>query len=187
MLGSITVKIRTLLVAAALSSWSPDVLAGDWPGYRGPNRDGRSSETGLLERWPESGPVVRWRIPLGTGYSGIAVAGGRVVTLFGAGGDELAASFDAESGEEVWRFRLGANFRNNQGHGPRSTPTIDGDLVYVLGARSKLYALETATGSVRWGLDLVKDLGSRVPEWGTSTSPLIDGGHLIADVAGNSA
>ncbi len=176
-------KIPVLWIAA-LVTLAEQTLAADWPQYRGPNRDGRSSETGLSSAWPPAGPPVLWRAPVGSGYSGMAVAGGRVVTLFGDRGDELAAAFDARTGEELWRFRLGGNFRSNQGDGPRSTPTIDGDLVYVLGARAKLYALDIATGTMRWGRDLEKELGAKVPQWGSSTSPLVEGDHLVVDVAG---
>lgn len=158
--------------------------ASDWPQYRGPNRDGRSSETGLLDSWPETGPEVLWRVALGSGYSSLAVVGDRVFTMFGTEGDEYAAAFGTASGKQLWRFKMGPNFRNREGSGPRATPTVDGDLVYVLGARAKLYALDTATGEKRWGMDLTQELGSRVPEWGTSTSPLVDGQHLIVDVSG---
>lgn len=160
------------------------VLASDWPQYRGPNRDGRSSETDLLKSWPDSGPEVLWRSTLGSGYSGMAVVDDRVFTMFGDQGDEYAAAFDAATGEELWRFKMGSNLRNDQGNGPRATPTVDGDLVFVMGARSKLYALEVATGELRWGMNLEKELGAKVPEWGTATSPLIEGQYLIVDVAG---
>ena len=160
------------------------VLASDWPQYRGPNRDGRSSETDLLKSWPDSGPEVLWRSTLGSGYSGMAVVDDRVFTMFGDQGDEYAAAFDAATGEELWRFKMGRNLRNDQGNGPRATPTVDGDLVFVMGARSKLYALEVATGELRWGMNLEKELGAKVPEWGTATSPLIEGQYLIVDVAG---
>jgi len=158
--------------------------ASDWPQYRGPNRDGRSSETGLLKSWPEAGPEVLWRVPLGSGYSGMAIVDGRVFTMFGLQGREYAAAFDVTNGQQIWRFEMGGNFRNAQGDGPRATPTVDGGLVFVLGARSKLYALDVASGEERWGIDLAKDLGAMVPEWGTSTSPLVEGPYLIVDVAG---
>ena len=158
--------------------------AADWPQYRGPNRDGRSTETGLLKSWPEAGPVVLWRVPLGSGYSGISVVGDRLFTMFGAEGQEYAAAFDTKTGNELWRFEMGRNFRNPQGDGPRSSPTVEGGLVYVLGARAKLYALDAATGEKRWGMDLPEELGAVIPEWGISTSPLIEGQHLIVDVGG---
>ena len=180
-------KKISLLGTALLGAWNLVAAAGwagDWPQYRGPNRDGRSSETGLLKSWTESAPEELWRVPLGSGYSGIAIVGDQVFTMFGAEGSEYAASFDAGSGKELWRFRMGNNFRNQQGNGPRATPVVDGGLVFVLGARSKLYALDVSTGQKRWGMDLAKELGARIPEWGTSTSPLVEGQHLIVDVAG---
>lgn len=158
--------------------------AADWPQYRGLNRDGRSLETGLLKSWPEEGPQELWRVPLGDGYSGIAVVDGRVFTMFGHRGRELAAAFDAATGVELWRFDMGNNLRNRQGGGPRATPTVDEDRVYALGARGKLFCLDAASGQRRWGRDLVEDLGARIPQWGASSSPLIEDQHLIVDVAG---
>jgi outer membrane protein assembly factor BamB len=114
----------------------------------------------------------------------MAVTEGRVFTMFGDEGEEIAGAFDAASGKELWRWKMGVNFRNREGNGPRSTPTIDGETVFVLGARSKLYALDTATGESRWGVDLVDELGATVPQWGTSSSPIVEGENLIVDVGG---
>ena len=171
-----------LIVLWGLGAWLAS--AADWPQYRGLNRDGRSSETGLADRWPESGPEVLWRANLGSGYSGMAIVDDRVYTMFGDQEDEIAAAFDAATGAEVWRFRMDENLRSSQGDGPRATPTVADGMVFVLGARSKLFALDAATGERRWGMDLERELGARVPEWGTSTSPLVDGGYVIVDVAG---
>lgn len=176
--------LRPFLSVFAGVALATSTAASDWPQHRGPNRDGRSSETGLSRSWPESGPEVLWRVPLGDGYSGLAVVDNRVLTMFGAAGREYAGAFDAASGRELWRFEMGGNLRNREGGGPRATPTVAGDLVFVIGARSKLYALEVSTGKKRWGRDLAKELGSRVPEWGTSTSPLVEGPWLVVDVAG---
>jgi outer membrane protein assembly factor BamB len=104
--------------------------------------------------------------------------------MFGLEGREYAAAFDVANGQQIWRFEMGGNFRNAQGDGPRATPIVAGGLVYALGARSKLYALDVASGEERWGIDLAKDLGAKVPEWGTSASPLVEGPYLIVDVAG---
>ncbi len=175
---------RIFITTVLFVSMAAIVSAADWPQYRGPNRDGRSSEVGLLTSWPESGPEVLWRTALGSGYSGLAVADGRVFTMFGAGGREYAAAFDRGTGRELWRFEMDGELRNNQGNGPRATPTVDGDVVYVLGARSMLFALDVKTGEERWGRDLEKEFGAKVPEWGTSTSPLVEGQHLIVDAAG---
>ena len=94
-----------------------------------------------------------WRAKLGTGYSGMSVAAGRLFTLFGSGRDELAIALDAATGKELWRTRMGPDRSDDMGGGPRATPTVDGNLVYALGAEGKLVALEAATGKVRWRVD----------------------------------
>ena len=171
-------------VLVLLTTLASSLEGADWPQYRGPNRDGRSSETGLSRSWPDSGPSQLWRVPLGSGYSGMAVVDGRIFTMFGEGGKEYAAAFDSTDGRQLWRFEMDREMRNNQGNGPRATPTVDGEMVFVLGARSKLFALDAGSGEARWGVDLVEEFGAKVPEWGTSTSPLVEGEQLIVDVAG---
>ena len=172
------------LALAAVALIGGPLSAGDWPQYRGPNQDGHSDETGLVSSWPASGPIELWRYPLGSGYSGISVAGGRVFTMFGAGGDELVVCLDAATGKELWRFRTDTNRPDPFGDGPRSTPTVDGELVYALGAKAKLYALGIETGEVAWSHDLVAEFGAKIPEWGVSTSPLVEGDLLLIDVGG---
>lgn len=175
----IIVAFSAVLTAGALAA-----AAADWPQYRGPARDGHSAERGVARPWPEAGPKELWRVPLGEGYSGIAVADGRAYTLFAHGREEFALCLDAATGKEVWRFRTGDNRRDGQGSGPRSTPTVAGGRVYVLGAGAQLHALDAATGARRWGHDLVREFGARVPQWGVSTSPLIEGGLVLLDVGG---
>ncbi|MCZ6507499.1 MAG: PQQ-like beta-propeller repeat protein [Acidobacteria bacterium] len=175
-LKTIAALCTSLLVAGFASS--------DWPRYRGPTGDARSPETGLLTEWPADGPPEVWRAELGDGYSCMAVSGGRLYTLFGSGRDEIAVCLDAASGREIWRVRIDSNRGDDQGDGPRSTPTVDGDHVYVLGASAKLYALDAATGATRWRVDLPEQLGARVPRWGVSTSPLVEDDLLVVDVGG---
>jgi outer membrane protein assembly factor BamB len=171
-----------LIIAAGLLASA--AAAGDWPRYRGPAADGRSAETGLLATWPPAGPPELWRVPLGGGYSGISVVGDRLFTLFAVGKDEFAAAFDAASGRETWRVRIDRNRPDDQGDGPRATPTVDGDTVYTLSSSGKLHALEAASGKVRWTLDLVKEFDARVPRWGVATSPLVEADLLVVDVGG---
>ncbi len=158
--------------------------AEDWPQYRGPDQTGRSAESGLIDSWPAAGPPVLWRAALGDGYSGMSIADGRLFTMFGAGNDEYVIAFDAATGGELWRVRTDVNRRDSQGSGPRSTPTVDGDLVYVLGAGGKLDALRVADGTRAWRSDLVETFGAKVPRWGISTSPLTLGDLLLVDVGG---
>jgi outer membrane protein assembly factor BamB len=164
---------------------------GAWPQWRGPNRDGVSAETGLLTHWPQDGPSVLWRAPAGLGYSGLAVAGGRVYTLLqtkeGEQGKEAVICWDAASpgeGRVLWRFAYDCAFDNEQGAGPRSTPTVDGDHVYAVGATGVLTCLKANTdnkdGARVWQHDLVKEFGARIPRWGLSFSPLVDGDLVYA-------
>lgn len=159
---------------------------GDWPQWRGPNRDGISEETGLLKTWPANGPKVLWRAGSGEGYSGLSVAQGRLFTILGQSGNEIAIALDAKTGREIWRTAIDRIFHNDQGSGPRSTPTVDGELVYVLSARGKLAALNTKDGKKIWERNLVSEYGGRVPTWGVSVSPLVEGNMLLVDVGGNS-
>ncbi len=174
----LAVFVPALLLAAATAG-------ADWPRYRGPKGDGISKETGLLKAWPAAGPKVLWRARLGSGYSGMAVAGGRLFTMFGTGGSEYAVAFDAASGKELWRTRLDRDRPDDMGGGPRATPAVDGGLVYVMGAEAKLAALEAASGKVRWQVDLKSQHGARIPDWGASSSPVIEGDVLLVTGGGS--
>ncbi|MCI0692355.1 PQQ-like beta-propeller repeat protein [candidate division KSB1 bacterium] len=158
----------------------------DWPQWRGPNRDGISKETGLLKSWPEGGPKVLWRVPSGEGYAGIVIAKGRGYTMYGQSGSEFVICFDPASGKELWRFKSDALFGNDQGNGPRSTPTVDGDLVFTLSGNGKLHALKSIDGKAAWSHDLRAEYGGKIPTWGISTTPLVEGNLLIVDVGGKS-
>jgi outer membrane protein assembly factor BamB len=158
--------------------------AADWAQFRGPARDGVSGETGLAASWPEGGPRQVFRVPLGGGYSGISVAGGRLFTLFSRGEDEFAACLDAADGREIWRVRIDATWKDDIGPGPRSTPTVEGPTAFALSGRGKLFALAAADGRLQWQHDLVAEYGAAPPRWGVSTSPLIEGRLLLVDVGG---
>jgi outer membrane protein assembly factor BamB len=168
----------TVLLAASLAT------AGDWPQFRGPQRDGVSRETGLLSEWPADGPPELWTVELGGGYSGMAVADGRLFTMFSDGGDEFVVALDVASGKELWRVRAGDKFKDMFGDGPRSTPTVDGERVYAMGAKGKLLALAAADGKELWSHDLVAKYGAESPRWGFSASPIVDGASLLLDVGG---
>jgi len=156
----------------------------DWPQWRGPNRDGISRETGLLKNWPKDGPKVLWRVPSGEGYAGIVIAKDRGYTMFGQGENEFMICFDPANGKELWRYKLGGIFNNDQGSGPRSTPLVDGDLVFGLSGNGKLHAANAQNGKAVWSHDLRAEYGGRMPEWGISTTPLVENNLLIVDVGG---
>ena len=170
-----------LLLAATVP-----LFAADWPQFRGPERTNVSKEMGLLATWPKDGPKLLWTFEnAGIGFAGPAVVGDRLYTLGSRGGSEYVMAIDTKTGKELWATRHGPHFTNAWGDGPRSTPTVDGDVLYALGAHGDLTCLDTATGKQRWRLSLVKDLGGTVPTWGYSESPLVDGDQLIVTPGGN--
>lgn len=179
-------------VAAALLMTNLQSSGEDWPQWRGPNRDDISAEKGLLKTWPTGGPKLAWKADLGgVGYGTPAVVGNRVYIL-GAkddvdGNGEFALALDASTGKQVWKTDFPptpGKYSTNWGSGPRSTPTVDGNVVYVLGARGDLLALDAAKGTKIWGVNLVKDFGGGVPNWGYSESVLIDGDKLLCTPGG---
>jgi len=159
--------------------------ASDWPQWLGPNRNGISAEIGLPKSWPATGPRILWRIPLGEGYSGVSISQGRVYTLFSQSDDEFVVCLDAASGKELWRTRSDSTFKDTNGNGPRSTPTVHNEVVYALGARGKLYALQTASGKKLWSHDFKKEFKTTGPsDEGFSTSPLIEDNLLLVEAGG---
>ena len=177
-----------LLLCAAAS-----LLQGeDWPEWRGAGREGIWNENGILDRFPAGGLNVRWRVPIGGGFSGPAVSGGRVFVLDfqpkqATRGIERALALDEKSGKLLWTRQWEADYIGLQGSyaiGPRATPTVDGDRVYVLGAKGALLCLDVRTGEVIWKTDFVADYKTHVPTWGIAAAPVVDGNRLIALVGG---
>jgi len=162
--------------------------AADWPQWRGPERDGISQESGLLQKWPEGGPPLAWKATgLGEGFASVAVAGGRVITQGQAGGGQAVITFDEPTGRQLWKAPNGDAYLNRRGGGPRGTPTIDGDTAYVLGSNGSLIALEAATGTQLWRTNVLQRFNARNINWGLSESPLIDGRQLIVNAGGGGA
>ena len=165
-------------------------LAEDWPEWRGRGRAGLWNEAGVLSSFPEKGLTVAWRAPLRGGFAGPAVADGRVfVTDFqasaGMKGTERALALDERSGQVLWTREWDADYGGlSYATGPRATPTVDGDRVYVVGARGVLLCLEVRTGRVIWRKDYVKDYGAQIATWGITSAPLVDGDRLIVIVGG---
>lgn len=174
-----------LILALGLLLAAGAALAADWPQFRGPNRDGVSRETGLLKSWPAGGPKVLWKGKVGEGFSHVAVANGRLFTLYGQGGQEVAVALDAATGRQLWKVAIDRKYQSDMGNGPRSTPTVDGEMVYALSANGKLVALDVKNGRKVWEHDLRRELGAQPPGWGVSTSPLVEGNLLLVDVGGS--
>ncbi len=170
------------------------VRAEDWPGWMGPRGDGTWNETGLVETIPSEGLKIKWRVPVGFGYSGPAVAGSRVFLSdfqketgestndFNARaqikGKERLLCFDSQTGRLLWQYAYPEEYKISYSAGPRATPTIEGDKVYHLGAEGHLACLETLTGKLVWKTDLKKDLGSTTPLWGFCSHPLVHSGNV---------
>jgi outer membrane protein assembly factor BamB len=181
-----------LLAVSALLLAGASVGAADWPQWRGPNRDGVSTETGLLKEWPKGGPKLGWRANIGgVGYGSPSIVGDKLF-ITGAEDDdqgqkEFALCLNTKTGEKNWKVELPSGeggYLTGWGSGPRSSPTVDGDAVYILGARGDLFRLKVADGNKVWAVNLKKDFGGNVPDWGYSESVLIDGDHLICKPGG---
>lgn len=184
--------IRLLSFAALLAIHSNTSIAADWPQWRGPNRDGISKDTGLLKEWPQGGPKVLWSFDkAGAGYGCPVVVGDKLFILGSddpeKGDKEFALCLSVKDGKEIWRKPLDTSpggYSYGWGSGPRSTPTVDGDHVYVIGAKGDLQCLKISDGSKVWGISMVKTLGGGIPGWGYAESPLIDGDHLVCTPGG---
>ena len=175
------------LLMAVTSAQQPATPA-EWFQWRGANRDGISQETGLLQEWPKLGPPLAWRANgVGNGYSSFSTSGGRLYTLGARGGIEYVIALDRASGKKVWETQNGQRYQNDRGDGPRSTPTVDGDRLYVLGGSGDLTCLENATGKKIWSLNIVQKFGGVNPYWGYSESPLIVGDRILVNTGGRRA
>jgi outer membrane protein assembly factor BamB len=181
------VKFPTFLVTSLVTATLVTSLAAfeDWPQWRGPRRDGVSTEGGLLKQWPANGPPLAWRTAgAGEGYSSFAVSGGRLYTLGARQGTEYVLAFDAATGKRLWEVANGRRFENDRGSGPRSTPTIDGDRVYVFGSSGDMTVLDAATGKVFWTQNLLRKYGGSNIQWGLSESPLVLSDRIIVAPGG---
>ena len=193
MMQAVSKILPTLLALTALLVFTgaPGLSAraaaeSEWPGWRGPNHDGTSLEEEVFSG-EGSGLKVAWKRQLGSGYSAVSVAGGRVVTMFSDGEADILIALSAATGEELWRHRIDATFPGRDGavDGPTSTPLVDGDRVYALGPRGQLLAVDAQTGEIFWQTHLVDDHGGALPHWGFTTSPLAVGDLLIVATGGS--
>jgi outer membrane protein assembly factor BamB len=163
-------------------------VAGDWPQWRGPNRDGISKETGLLKQWPADGPPLVWKATgAGRGYSTMSVANGRLYTMGLRGDREFVIAFDVATGKEAWATPHGSPFRNDRGDGPRGTPTVDGATLYALGGSGDLSSLDARTGRVIWTMNVLQKFGGSNITWGISESPLVIGEKVLVNPGGPGA
>jgi len=172
--------LEAAFAMAAIAAGAGASLAADWPGWRGPNRDGQSAETGLLQEWPAVGPRLLWRAAgIGAGLSSVAVVGDRIYTMGDKDGTQQVFALNKADGRIVWSARVGPPW-DDEYAGPRGTPTVDGDLVFAIGTEGDLVCLEAKGGKERWRKSLPRDFGGSMSTmWKFSESPLVDGDRLV--------
>ncbi|MGL5096946.1 MAG: PQQ-binding-like beta-propeller repeat protein, partial [Planctomycetia bacterium] len=191
---------RNVFAVFLASTAAGGAVAGDWPQWNGPTRDGVVAETGLYEEFPAAGLKKKWSAPVHLGYSGPAVASGRVfLTDYVKKSGEIANSagsrdqltgtertlcFDAATGRLLWADAHDRPYSISYGGGPRATPTVDAGKVYILGAEGDLSCLNAADGRPVWRRRLKEMSKTESPMWGWTASPLVVGDQLICLVGG---
>jgi outer membrane protein assembly factor BamB len=169
-------------IVVALSAGLLTASAADWSQFLGPDRNGISAETGLVDGWAGDGPKEIWRVKGGVGMSGLAVRGNMLVTLVQRDEKQFVVALDVVSGKSIWQTAVAAEYRNSMGHGPRATPTISGDRVFAFTGEGNLVSLDAKTGRVNWSRQLLRELNGRPAEYGMACSPLVVDGQVIVTV-----
>jgi outer membrane protein assembly factor BamB len=187
------------IVLLALLLFRPSLMADDWPQWLGPKRDGIWRETRILQKFPENGPRVKWRVEVGAGYSGPAISQGkiyltdRLVTKGKQGnafdraridGVERVLCLNEADGKVLWKHEYDCPYSISYAAGPRATPLVDGGKVFTLGAEGNLLCLDANTGREIWSTDFNEAFNVPTPLWGFSAHPLIDGNKLICLAGG---
>jgi outer membrane protein assembly factor BamB len=186
MTGRLSAAIMGAIASAAVFSGHTAVTA-DWPQWRGPDRNGISPETGLAQQWPPSGPPVVWSATgLGAGYGTVAIKGTRIFVQGLRKGQTMLHSLDGADGKYLWSKSLGSGGDNDRGPGPRSTPTLDGDRVYVLTENGDLWCVRE-DGAEVWHRNILRDFSGSNIGWLLSESPLVDGDRVVVTPGGRQA
>jgi len=178
-------KFGAVVFLAGVAVLTQVGFAGDWPQWRGPKRDGHSTDTGLLKQWPESGPPLVWSTNgLGGGFSSVSVAAGKIYTMGDATDACYLYALREADGKKLWAAKIGQTGGDHPG--PRCTPTVDGEMVIALGQFGDLVALDCESGKERWRKNLTKDFsGKMMSGWGYSESPLIDSDRVVCTPGGS--
>jgi len=173
---------RSLYAAACLLAFS-SVANAEWSAFRGPNHDGITDEKVV---WPQgSQPKQLWKVKIGEGFGTVAVGNGHVYLTAGADGQEALLCLDAKTGNHLWHQVMGKTIQDKQGgNGPRTTPAVDGQIVYAYGTYFNLIACDVATGKIVWSHDVAKEFGDQnstggIKAWGNAGSPVVDGDYVF--------
>jgi outer membrane protein assembly factor BamB len=169
-----------VLAVVCLGLAPPAGWAEDWPRWRGPDLNGISKETGWTTQWPVEGPAVLWRAQVGLGYSSVVVSQGRLFTMGNQSDRDTIYCFNAETGKKEWEFSYpcATNPKYYQG-GTSSTPTVDGDRVFILSRQGDFFCCKAADGAVLWSRQLTNEFKLQLSDWGFAGSPLVLGDRLI--------
>jgi outer membrane protein assembly factor BamB len=176
--GALMAFLIIVLPAATIAD------AGDWPQWRGTDRNGKSPESGLLQEWPDGGPPLAWQAEgLGAGYSSLSMAGDRIYTMGDLADGQYVIAMSRDGGAQLWKTLVGP-VHEDKYPGPRATPTIDGDRIYAMSTEGDVVCLDGKTGAEQWRRSLtgeydaylMKAMGSY--QWKFSESPLVDGDRV---------
>ena len=179
--------MKSPLIALLLMSFTVQTFADDWTQWRGPNREGRSTEKGLLESWPEGGPSLSWKATgFGVGYSSVVIADGRIFTMGDRDGASCVIAVSEKTGKPIWVSKIGEDGGHKRYKGTRSTPTVDGNDVVALNQHGDIACLDARNGSIKWNVNVREKFAGRMMSgWRYSESPLIDGSKVVCTPGGS--
>jgi len=161
--------------------------AADWAAFLGPTADSKSTEVGILKKWPPQGPPQLWKLELGTGYGAPTVAAGRLYQFDRTGDEARVRAVDARTGAPLWDFKYPTEFEDLYGYdnGPRCSPILDEGRVYLFGAEGTLHCLDAVSGKLIWKVDTAAEFGVIQNFFGVGSSPVVEGDLLIVQVGGS--
>ena len=161
----------------------------DWPQFLGPTGDNKSTERGILTKWPVAGPPIVWQLTLGTGYGSPTISQGRLFQFDRKANQARLRCLESETGELLWKFEYPSDYRDTYEYdnGPRASPVIDGNRVYIFGAEGMLHCLAVADGKPIWKIDTTSEFGVVKNFFGVGSTPVVSGDLLIVQVGGSTA
>ena len=177
----------SIAAAPAMTGSSQQQTVAEWPGFLGPERNGKSAEQGLPEKWPKAGPPIVWQTEIGTGYSAPAIQSGRLYHFARFDDDARLSCLDAKSGKSLWVCNYDTDYSDMLGYnnGPRATPVVDGQFVFTMGAEGVLQCVDAATGQLVWRTNTSQEFNVVKDFFGVGSTPLVWRDLLIVNVGGS--